>query len=983
MSEHGITIQRRLTWPTLFFCWLFFFLIPVLLFDFALTQLFSVTRQAGSRAAVDSLINEMNRFRKDVGVTQWLNSELAEFFALHENKIAAMSARRFANFITTNTGLETFATITHKADTADIDAEVDKRIAGGNLPIVFTRRFLVGFNRQADYQFYSADENRRIAFFLRTSGSQERFYQEPLTYLRNQFDLIADIPLHEKKVIKAISGRVGANVYFYYWPVRTTNASGTFIDAGCFLAVKTPDLRSVFINALQKVSTGFVRSITHLTEPLPDTGPGGPPLETINDKLTRFYEDDAGAHLVSTFDQVELVDIVQRGGFYPEHLDSVLNRMPLLRVTVPLDRFNHPLNRYHSEIRIAGLVFVLFGLVFALYSYLFGVDFRLRIRQKVLVGIMVMLLFPVMTLFAGYATWAEFSELQAEYGRRDKLLNYLEDVQAEFDSFLVTLQHNILLLGKQLSQARKAGIANAGLVPIMQEWVDKSYAESVYIERKEGILEVFSEANEGEIDEEGWFRRAISRFVFNLISKETDGVRPVADNGKEIAQSANSGLVNEIINSWGRLMVYERFGGNYRYGMVNSDPGQGALKVFVTAKYSNVGIVNNFVRQLYQQKHELVYANWLDFYSLEQNVDGHSYYKIEMSKTGTGKVTRQLVTDAELLWNLESAADGNGFSWHDEQGNMNSVKAFTDFPLIAIARHSLGSSGVASYGGLISLFLYAVTLTIFTMIVFGLAYLSPIAELMRVMKQTSLGNYDETIAIGSHDEFAQLGEAFTDMIYGVRQREQLARFVSEDVIDAVESDSDEGMAPGGVKVDATIVFVELSDLQQMTKNADVEEVLRLLGDFIARADRIASTHGGVLDKVIENTLMLVFRAKPEMQYHALVASRAALELAAEMNQGGYKLKTGIASGEVVSGKIGSRRGKLDYTVIGDTVNLAARLKVEAAGARETGIVIAPGTIRMLKGLARLSFIRRTEVKGKSRAYPIYELLALREPRRAE
>jgi len=96
-----------------------------------------------------------------------------------------------------------------------------------------------------------------------------------------------------------------------------------------------------------------------------------------------------------------------------------------------------------------------------------------------------------------------------------------------------------------------------------------------------------------------------------------------------------------------------------------------------------------------------------------------------------------------------------------------------------------------------------------------------------------------------------------------------------------------------------------------------------------------------------------------------------------MRDAGYYIRAGIASGNVVSGRIGSRLGKLDYTVIGDTVNLAARLKIEAAKAGTTGIVVAPSTIRGLRGQGRVAFIERVEIKGKSREYPLYELLELR------
>ncbi len=174
-----------------------------------------------------------------------------------------------------------------------------------------------------------------------------------------------------------------------------------------------------------------------------------------------------------------------------------------------------------------------------------------------------------------------------------------------------------------------------------------------------------------------------------------------------------------------------------------------------------------------------------------------------------------------------------------------------------------------------------------------------------------------------------------------------------------------------------MAFVQLQQLQHLPEDATAEQIFAILSDFIAAADASASGHGGVVDKLVEDTLMLVFRGSDERSGHALSACTAVLELEQKMRSLDLRICAGIASGPVVSGRIGSRLGKLDFTVIGDTVNLASRLKGQAKKAAGTGIIISPGTIRVLKGLARVTFIERTELKGKAREYPLYELSGLR------
>ena len=92
-----------------------------------------------------------------------------------------------------------------------------------------------------------------------------------------------------------------------------------------------------------------------------------------------------------------------------------------------------------------------------------------------------------------------------------------------------------------------------------------------------------------------------------------------------------------------------------------------------------------------------------------------------------------------------------------------------------------------------------------------------------------------------------------------------------------------------------------------------------------------------------------------------------------------QLYTGIASGRVISGRIGSYSGKLDFTVIGNPVNLAARFKTESKnGTEETGIIISGTTIGLMNGRANVRFLRRVSIKGKARKYNIYELLSIRD-----
>ena len=271
-------------------------------------------------------------------------------------------------------------------------------------------------------------------------------------------------------------------------------------------------------------------------------------------------------------------------------------------------------------------------------------------------------------------------------------------------------------------------------------------------------------------------------------------------------------------------------------------------------------------------------------------------------------------------------------------------------------------------------FLLMVTTTVIFM---AKVLIEPIDMLKRGAGLVAAGNYQHRIVYRSGDEFEPLTSSFNEMTNGLYQRELLASYVSQDVI--AEVSSDVTLIPGGERVEASVVFCALKEFKELSLQASPETIVATLGRLIEVADKTAVNHGGVMDKLVEDTVMLVFRQHSSDNDHVISACRASLEISRAFTDAGAPIKVaiGIASGPAVSGKIGSRTGKLDFTLIGNPVNLAARLKAQAYKAENTGIIACPTTIRLLKGQARLRFIERTEIKGRSRTFPLYELMEMR------
>ena len=233
--------------------------------------------------------------------------------------------------------------------------------------------------------------------------------------------------------------------------------------------------------------------------------------------------------------------------------------------------------------------------------------------------------------------------------------------------------------------------------------------------------------------------------------------------------------------------------------------------------------------------------------------------------------------------------------------------------------------------------------------------------------------------INSGDEFEELNSSFKQLVSGLQERNILKSYVSEDAFSDIEETDSLKLLPGGEYLEATIVFSAIKDYDKLKSTITPQESINLLSSFMSVAEEVSKKYGGSIDKIIGDTIMLVFRDNSLRESHGLRAAQASLELVEKAKANDLpKLNTGIASGRVISGRIGSYSGKLDFTVIGNPVNLAARFKTESKnGAEETGIIISGTTVGLMNGRANVKFLRRVTIKGKARKYNIYELLGVR------
>jgi class 3 adenylate cyclase len=198
-----------------------------------------------------------------------------------------------------------------------------------------------------------------------------------------------------------------------------------------------------------------------------------------------------------------------------------------------------------------------------------------------------------------------------------------------------------------------------------------------------------------------------------------------------------------------------------------------------------------------------------------------------------------------------------------------------------------------------------------------------------------------------------------------RQIDGLFRqYLSPTVVTALLADPEQA-ALGGAVLEATVLFADLRGFTSFSERASPEEVVDLLNRYYAVAVPAVIGEGGTLLKFVGDALMAVFNVPVRQADHVRRGARAGLAMQAAVaevaagTEGLPVFRVGVHTGPVLVGNIGSAELR-DYTVIGDTVNLASRLQAEAPAG---GVVIGESTLRALPG-ASVRSLGEVAVKGK-------------------
>ena len=220
-----------------------------------------------------------------------------------------------------------------------------------------------------------------------------------------------------------------------------------------------------------------------------------------------------------------------------------------------------------------------------------------------------------------------------------------------------------------------------------------------------------------------------------------------------------------------------------------------------------------------------------------------------------------------------------------------------------------------------------------------------------------------------------------------RNKEQIknamGKYLSQDVMQNVVKDI-ENLGLGGKRAVVTVLFSDIRGFTSMSEKMPADEVSKILNEYFAQMEPIIRKYNGVINKFIGDAIMVIFGEPIQDINHPKNAVKCAYEMLKKVEylrekwlfegRPKFEIGIGINTGEVFIGNIGTEN-RMEYTVIGDTVNLASRIE-SYNKVYKTNLLVSASTYNYISDIADVIKIKEVQIRGKSKKMDIYEVLRI-------
>ncbi|HNV71156.1 MAG TPA: adenylate/guanylate cyclase domain-containing protein, partial [Candidatus Ozemobacteraceae bacterium] len=690
----------------------------------------------------------------------------------------------------------------------------------------------------------------------------------------------------------------------------------------------------------------------------------------------------------------------------PATTASGLEPTPTLTTTVDAATLQHP-SRQALPL-LALLTFAWLFLTASLFTRLNRLSLipRLSLREKLLVVLGFSIVPPLLALLLVCTSLFEFWRIEERTRLRQHLQQRLEHLESGFTEFIAEQQQVILREREQLSTVLFAEPRSIGRS--LDRFLQITQVPFAFLIRCDGVefkqdqfvpgLPLLEDESRERLHEVARIMaiRILSEY---LTPEQFEAYRsagpPSFWKRDRLIIATQMWQAREMQYFLGRdVFTLDPSFSGFRNGVIKVvmiDPpadklGRAPVGGFLCLLQPYLGMGRTHFSRLFQHPNPELLA--YDGYDLQAGVFARS---MEFGDTDRRLLERfRWLSDSsqgDQLLRLARAGALNPWSPQDEaeEGIISACRTFHSYPFVAVltAREQLRPvRAVATTLASAAAFLYFWLLVRFSAALISRSFVSPMRQLGEISVAIGQGDVPQQVWLPGTGDLSDLAADLNLMCKGLREGKLLSRFVSSSAQADIANISSERFEPGGELRQSAILFSKVRDFHELSQQLHGAQVIELLNQYFAAMEPAILQAGGVLDKYVGDAIMAVFHGidgqPPGIQ--AVTAARAMRRALSEFNReqkrsGDPEIRSGIgiACGAVISGRIGSRRHRLEFTVIGDVVNTAARIESQRHRVSHSSILLDTVTADLVRHLHPIIELGCIELKGKSRPVDLYEL----------